>query len=364
VENAMLHGSLAKRRPLVQPAVSNIATNAFTLVELLAVIAIIALLMSILIPSLQNAREMARRVPCQANLKATISGVLGYAQANKQWFPPGSVGFDPGHDNHGDINGHWQASVVSYHTWSKYPGEGGWSWKWADFIAQYFDTDAKPITAAIGGNSCVGLQPANGKYNRLNFGGNTSWDNGRVIVSRKMRCAGQKFNSTSDLENPWNFRWYREASWDGVGYDWWKWTPEGEVWPNGSSSFPNFVEGYKDHNKPAMVTQTASLERLVQITDDDSSGDNTWWCLPLQWQGWVATNQPPRFVGYINNMPHAGNANAAFADGHVETFSKYYIQNYILQCAQQAVTYNVGRTSWLATNVYGYPFHVPSYIEY
>jgi prepilin-type N-terminal cleavage/methylation domain-containing protein len=61
----------------------------FTLVELLVVIGIIALLISILLPSLNAARRQARNVQCLSNLRQLGQGVLLYVTENKQKFPAG-----------------------------------------------------------------------------------------------------------------------------------------------------------------------------------------------------------------------------------------------------------------------------------
>lgn len=67
-----------------------IATNAkkaFTLVELLVVISIIALLLSILMPSLQRAREQAKRILCLSNLKQLALAATNYTLDNDQYYP-------------------------------------------------------------------------------------------------------------------------------------------------------------------------------------------------------------------------------------------------------------------------------------
>ena len=61
--------------------------RAFTLVELLVVIGIIALLISILLPSLSRAREQGNKIACLSNMRQIGNAIIMYTNANKGWFP-------------------------------------------------------------------------------------------------------------------------------------------------------------------------------------------------------------------------------------------------------------------------------------
>ena len=63
--------------------------HGFTLIELLVVISIIALLLSILLPSLNKAREFGKRITCASHLAQWNKAVMMYSMEYEDYIPPG-----------------------------------------------------------------------------------------------------------------------------------------------------------------------------------------------------------------------------------------------------------------------------------
>ena len=99
--------------------------KAFTLVELLVVIAIIGILIAMLLPAAQAAREAARRMSCTNNMKQIGLGLMNYHES-LGLFPSGDqISYDTDATNHGIS----QPAVVGHR----------YQWGWMPHILPYME---------------------------------------------------------------------------------------------------------------------------------------------------------------------------------------------------------------------------------
>ncbi|MGD8450823.1 MAG: prepilin-type N-terminal cleavage/methylation domain-containing protein [Phycisphaerae bacterium] len=160
--------------------------SAFTLIELLVVVAIIALLISILLPSLSQAREQGKKAVCMSNLKSLAQASHAYATDDRR------EQIVPLHISH--------ARIASTGFGSE------WCWRTAEPYAYGGRTPTKPFTGN-GGNTEImmdedGIWAAHTRpLNRYVYGDIDQAD------SKKL----EMYHCPSDKGYPDNVRWVQDA---------------------------------------------------------------------------------------------------------------------------------------------------------
>lgn len=288
--------------------------RAFTLVELLVVITIIGILIALLLPAVQAAREAARRMQCANNLKQIGLALHNYEQPHR-CLPPGcvvSVGTYPAFDawteastcgpgRHGTS---WMIAILPYMELVNFFG----GWNFAANVAGNANVAQRDISGFYCPSRRSSLRP--GDADRMLI---TAWTGGGTDYGGCLG-AGNGWNNTSSSSDRHKFansavnaeRW-NSAKVLGIFY------------PNSATGFMTIKDGASN------TIMTGELQRLDGSSDTRTSQDG--WAL-----GGVATLFTTAMsetggiyqTGGMNNgffespgSDHPGGAHFSIADGSV-----------------------------------------------
>lgn len=293
----------------------------FTLVELLATIAIVGLLVALLLPAVQSARESARRTTCQNNLKQWGVALTSY-EASQGAFPPASDVRIPRPANAG-VFWHCQAAATAttngsgcrgaqmnilimphlelQSVFNKFVSDGGFTNVWAWWI---------PPTVSIPAFRCPSEAQFFTEWDRNNYfgvagGGDTSqrvftdkwgdaFDNGMFVENRWIKAAHIRDGLSNTL-----------AVGEGTAaHPFYSYTPSSPPPPNGFASPWSWGHSGCDSTTGWPARNTRGFRTTKQAINSTH---------PLVSQPFTGVSTPAEIpFGSF----HPGTAGFVFADGH------------------------------------------------
>ena len=282
--------------------------RAFTLIELLVVVAIIALLISILLPSLNRAKRQARQVVCSTDLKSQYGAAMFYAEEYDDRIPRAMQGIDtaqyPGYHS-------YATCLLKYLGWNGNLGlqiranrivdvPGNPNILWWEAKQTYGDNDwwrvHQYVLLSVDQFQCPDFPEFEPRSDQ--------WVHGMPLdyVASAMPIPYAELNYTYDMGA--NLEWEQEGGQDGVEID---------------------LTIYKETSKLEQFPPGTSTAALIYVTE----GHKTLPCKnagPLFHHFFVGEQLP--FAGrprIANDQRHPAGINALFFDGHVQTMELHQI---------------------------------------
>lgn len=244
--------------------------KAFTLIELLVVIAIIALLLAILIPSLNKARELANRIVCGSRLKTLTSASINYAAGpgNGYYVPAGySPYFNPDEPDADPAN--------QYCNWSM-----------NETYRKYIDID--------------------------NYRPGYGLDAGQMQFPKEYLCPSDKISG--DIDNVSDYGVLTSYAYNVTDWD---------PWGGGSGSgWLNKIVGHRVDRVEKPAEKLHFIDGIDWWTDYDAADYTKGWDILGQdlSDNYREILNPPVYAPVFYR--HNEGANCAFYDGHVEYLKK------------------------------------------